>query len=1058
MPRLVGADGVVDVADADVDRYLGRGYRLERDGEGYDRAAEAAAAEIYGGVLGGLQAGALGAARGLSLGLSDVALAAAGRGENVRGIKEENPTISTVAELISGVAPALLTGGTSALARGAAYTPAGAVARAGLGAGQAIRAGGGAGRAVAGVAAGGAIEGAAQGAGSYISDVALGDKNLSAEGFLGAMGEGALWGGAAGGVFGLGEQAIARARKLFPGHEITREAAREGERTAERLIDEAVRDGEQMSSQAREAVRQRREALMAMDLEARQAINAAKVRAAEEQAAAAARVAGARATAAETKAQAAARAAEARAASVEAKAQSVIDRADAAAWKADAQAANVGKGGRKARAAMQPKGEISPVVDDAAAAVDDVAAKVDEVTPPPNPSQDVRAIEDAMDAAAAKYDPELAKLVNAERAHRSATEGVESWRMTRQQVRDYAAGLKTSAAKSAQQRALDTGELAFANQTLGASRKQGTSITSVKFPDADRPLVEAMTPEEFAAYRDNFGGQSLAGRRVEVSEGQLIDSDTGEVLIDGAGRGDVVYDTRGAAPAGAAERAGVTDPQALAEAQARDAVMARRGVVRGRSLEDLAAAVNRINGHPVAATSAAVDDALAKAISPAPATEAEDIVQMSEAVTAYESASADLADALGAVAPRGAAERAAGYRAAVADTSSVDAARAAQVAESLDRDPDAVAAMARSAFDNPPPRPSLHDTQRAADVISLDGMMPEVGSTRVPPVGKYADMAGILELVGDGFVNSIPIIGPLLSPLLKARAAMQLAGKFGAKVGASAESKIAAKAATTRDRIGRAIGRALEAGTTSARVASRAAPPAAAILSHKLFPASGEELKPPAPDYADETQRAYLDRLGELAAASQPGAIRQAVRRQLPGADPRIVSAIEQATERKLSFLASKVAKPPAPSGIFGGPQWAPPRSEVARFARYCRAVDDPAGVIERVADDDVVTKEDAETLRAVYPSLLSEAQRLLMEGATKRRQPIPYSRRVQLSTLFDAPLDGTTQPEYVAAVQAAFKRPPANDPTQPEQPPAPGIAAPINFSSFSPDAGRRAG
>jgi hypothetical protein len=201
-----------------------------------------------------------GAARGASLGLSDVALTTALGDDYRKGAlerREENRKIATVSEVGGAVAPALLTGGESAIAKGAIAAEegsalargAGAVAKAVSAPVRAVGAIGGAvergvaggleaaglaGESVAGRAAAkavslgasGAVEGAVFGAGQTLSDSALKGDPLTAEALAAGMGQGALFGGVLGGGIGaLTESAPAILGKLLPSEERLNEAA-----------------------------------------------------------------------------------------------------------------------------------------------------------------------------------------------------------------------------------------------------------------------------------------------------------------------------------------------------------------------------------------------------------------------------------------------------------------------------------------------------------------------------------------------------------------------------------------------------------------------------------------------------------------------------------------------------------------------------------------------------------------------------------------------------------------------------------------------------------------
>lgn len=146
-----------------------------------------------------------GVLRGVTLGFSDPLLAGTGitTEENILARQEASPGVAVAGEIVGAVAPALLTGGTGAVATAARLTPAGRAAMVGTGAARAV--GGGAARRLA---AAGAIEGAAFSAGNEASRQLLLDEELSGERIFGAAIEGAGIGALAGGALGLGGAAI----------------------------------------------------------------------------------------------------------------------------------------------------------------------------------------------------------------------------------------------------------------------------------------------------------------------------------------------------------------------------------------------------------------------------------------------------------------------------------------------------------------------------------------------------------------------------------------------------------------------------------------------------------------------------------------------------------------------------------------------------------------------------------------------------------------------------------------------------------------------------------
>jgi uncharacterized protein (DUF4415 family) len=260
MPTLRSPSGtVIDLPDEQSGSAIASGYTPLSDQEAGQIAG--APAKIDNGIVGSINAGATSLLSGLTVGLSDVGLAALSderTRKNIAADRANNPGISAAGQFTGALLPAVLTGGESAAAEGIgsrilANTPAGMTSSLGHavtsglareGAGVLERAGVG--------ALGAAAEGSLYGGGDYLSQVALEDKPLAAEGFVGAMGKGALFGGAVGGTLSLGESALIRARSLFPKSEITAAHASGIHQDAVSAVEQAVSDGDAMAAAAKQ--------------------------------------------------------------------------------------------------------------------------------------------------------------------------------------------------------------------------------------------------------------------------------------------------------------------------------------------------------------------------------------------------------------------------------------------------------------------------------------------------------------------------------------------------------------------------------------------------------------------------------------------------------------------------------------------------------------------------------------------------------------------------------------------------------------------------------------
>lgn len=224
--RLVRPDGKHVLVDATgADALVEAGYEVPSA----EQVATYDAEKQYGDQ--GLRAGAEGLARGVTFGLSDIAQGALLDNEaDILGRQQAFPTLSTATEVAGAIAPALLTGGTSAgvsagakgaglATKAALLTPAGATAKLALGAESLVARGvenlaakgvlGKAAAAAAKAGAQGAVEGALYGAGQRVSQDFLSDTEITAERILVGAGEGALLGALGGAAVGGGTSLLA---------------------------------------------------------------------------------------------------------------------------------------------------------------------------------------------------------------------------------------------------------------------------------------------------------------------------------------------------------------------------------------------------------------------------------------------------------------------------------------------------------------------------------------------------------------------------------------------------------------------------------------------------------------------------------------------------------------------------------------------------------------------------------------------------------------------------------------------------------------------------------
>lgn len=1052
------------------------------------------------------------AASGATLGLSDFLMA----DRDTALTREASPTLSTAGQIAGAVIPSLLTGGTAAAGTGARaaatgiakFTPAGAASLAGAKLTTAIGAGGGRIAQVAGMGIGAAVEGAAQMTGQYMAETAMADKPLTAEGFFGAMGKGAMWGGALGGAIGVAAQGATAARKLFAGSDVTADAARAAQTQAAQRARKATDAGDESVMVAKRRLMEIRLEDATADAAAKQAEREYAVLVAEQKLRAQTAAAdlaerqakdiaerGAPLTPAEIKAQTAQRlgdtkvkaaeqatlrkaaefdakmAAREKALEVELKAKG-----QSAAQKLKAQkeldkikvdrAKALAKTSGKAPKSTAPKAELVDQTDDLIGEVpigmvDDVPpmGAVDELAPPVAAVAEEAALpslEDFVDDAVARVSPEAAGIVKATRQYKKARLG-----MTQIRGADEVAEAATKAPRGTAARQTDKGlewsvdgpqgggKIWITSEELAQSTLGRIKSAFKRATPAQREYVESlMEAKRIEAVRGLEAGtvdhMPWWFNKDHHFEGETFNIKNLVGSDDIQGARDKVWRVR-------------ADAEYLPDAPFRERV-ANEG-----KLTDWTSRMPRVDQH------GDVYDA--------------ETLHMIGVIGDFDKSMQAMGQALGSNAPQSLADEVAELMEQVAKSEDNDiAAMAAHLDDSAGRQAiDDATRIARGSDPNikppddmmPPsagaananaPAGGAAQPAAAARVMDPDkavanAMLPEAAAKESTGLLGYAADAGAaldaLQTLGGAIpgvprISEIPLIGPVLSMFLKARAAFGILGRLGGKIPMTVEGTIASKAAATRDRIRIAADKLIAGAEVGLRAAKRVAVPASASLERVLF-SSG----------ATVSHGGGLPaRLQELAiAANNPQDVERRIRENVPTADAELVAQIIDVAKRKLALLHEKAPKDPRPPSMISGP-YMPSKAQTETFARYVRAAEDPASVFEDAADG-ILSVEGVEVLTAVYPRLYQEAQTRLMERADKMQQSVPYTRRLLLGSLFGVPIDGTMTPEYrsamAAASQAGGPSPEGNAPQQGVAPSIAGSAAKV-AQMADPNANRKRG
>jgi hypothetical protein len=182
-----------------------------------------------------------------------------------------------------------------------------------------------------------------------------------------------------------------------------------------------------------------------------------------------------------------------------------------------------------------------------------------------------------------------------------------------------------------------------------------------------------------------------------------------------------------------------------------------------------------------------------------------------------------------------------------------------------------------------------------------------------------------------------------------------------------------------------------------------------------------------------------LDALRQLSA--QPELFVQNLQKSTEGLqklDPMTNQAVANLAMQAVQFLQSKAPKPPAQE-MFGKRPFRPSDAELARFNRYVQAVENPVVVLADLQKG-ILTKEQVEAIRVVYPGLYRVMVERITDHVSKHPEQLTYAQKLQLGTLLGVPVTTSADRAYIAALQKSAQAAAAS-----AAEPGPGKAGPNN-------------
>lgn len=144
---------------------------------------------------------------------------------------------------------------------------------------------------------------------------------------------------------------------------------------------------------------------------------------------------------------------------------------------------------------------------------------------------------------------------------------------------------------------------------------------------------------------------------------------------------------------------------------------------------------------------------------------------------------------------------------------------------------------------------------------------------------------------------------------------------------------------------------------------------------------------------------------------------------------PSTAMALDAKVANAVQYLNSKLPKNPFPSNLFTR-KWIPSQSEIAKFDRIERVINDPLSVLDDL-NEGKISKDSVDTLKEFAPETYQKIVSKFISKLSEQKEPLPYNKRIQLSVVLGVPLDPSVDPSYVASIQALYA--PTNN--QPQQP-----------------------
>jgi hypothetical protein len=152
----------------------------------------------------------------------------------------------------------------------------------------------------------------------------------------------------------------------------------------------------------------------------------------------------------------------------------------------------------------------------------------------------------------------------------------------------------------------------------------------------------------------------------------------------------------------------------------------------------------------------------------------------------------------------------------------------------------------------------------------------------------------------------------------------------------------------------------------------------------------------------------------------------------LGAAAPETAMQLRDKTLNAMDFLSSRMPKKPETNSIV---EYRVPESEIDKFNRYTKAVENPQTIMQNLKGG-YISPEEVEVLKKVYPEihLKLKTKALDILAANNKKKSANYQLRIQLQKLLDTKADVNLYPTSVKTLQQNFQ-PSQSNPQQANYP-----------------------